>query len=149
MPRCFFTELKMASNDHHLSSQPLGETLASELADLLVRGLRIAEGHRDYGGMGLCYHDGIFLYSHVYDGELLPPGEPLYQHAGVSAELRSFTDEAAFVAWLAAQTDLSLAGLELADPWLHRNQRLTRQRLESAVAHARCTPPERWHDRAW
>ncbi len=123
--------------------------MASELADLLVRGLRIAEGHRDYGGTGFCYQDGAFLYSHVYDGELLPLDELLYQRAGAAAERRSFADKAAFVEWLSAQTDHSLAGLELSDAWLHRNQRVTRQRLEKAVAYARGTSPEHWHRRAW
>ena len=123
---------------------------------------------------GLCYHDGAFLYSHVYDGEPLPLEEPLYQNAGATTERRSFSDKAAFVAWLAhsrprprahlvrafsdkaafvawlaAQTDRSLAGLELVDPWLHRNQRITRRRLEEAVVHARRIPPERWQDRGW
>ena len=139
----------MSANDHDLSSQPIGGALASELADLLVRGLRIAEGHRDYGGTGFCYQDGAFLYSNVYDGELLPLGEPLYQSAGAATERRSFADKAAFVEWLSVQTDRSLAGFELSDAWLHRNQRVTRQRLEKAVAYARGTPPEHWHHRAW
>ncbi len=142
-------KLEMSTNDQSPSSLPVGEALAGELADLLVRGLRIAEGHRDYGGMGLCYHGGVFLYSHVHDGELLPLGVPLYQSASAAAERRSFADKAAFVEWLSAQTDRSLAGLGLSDPWLHRNQRLTRQRLERAVSSAGSTPPERWHDRAW
>ncbi len=99
---------------------PYGESLAARVADALRRGATIANGHRDYGGMGLFRIGGEYLYAEVYDGQ--PSGDPPAR----------FTSGQDFVAWLAAQSDASLRG-DPSDPFTFDNQRVTRARLVDAV----------------
>lgn len=100
---------------------PYGKDLATRVAVALERGATIANGHRDYGGMGLFLIGGEYLYAEVYDG--LPAGDPPAR----------FTTRPDFVAWLAAQSDASLRG-DPSDPFMFDNQRITRARLVAAVA---------------
>ena len=99
---------------------PYGAALAGQVAAALRNGRSLGHSHRDYCGMGLDHRDGQFRYGSLWDGFLEPK--------------RTFADEAAFVQWLAAQSDYTLAGLESKDPWAWDNQTVTRRRLELLVS---------------
>jgi hypothetical protein len=70
--------------------------------------------------MGRLYRDRAFRYASIQDGQEW-------------FVLQSFTVQAAFVAWLAAPSDASLAGRDDPDPFLRGNQRITRARLLSVA----------------
>jgi hypothetical protein len=99
---------------------PFGAALANAVADALDGGVAVTYTHRDYCGMGLCRTGADYEYGPVYDGLL---------YDGVK-----FPTRAAFVAWLAAQSDASLAGREDPSPFNWDNQRITRARLTEAIA---------------
>lgn len=104
-----------------LSNEPFGKQLAIQIAELLKQGFDIYHSHRDYCGMGLWFENGSYCYGDVWD-------------AYPQTLKRHFTSEEEFVYWLGEQSDLSLCGLEESDSWLYNNQRITRKRLESALA---------------
>lgn len=111
----------------------IGKQLATEVTIRLECGNVLAHDHRDYCGMGLRYAEGYFIYSEVYDGQLPLEGEVKnWQEAG-DVERKSFNSRSAFINWLAKQSDESLSGKELANAWLHGNQRLTLERLKCFV----------------
>jgi hypothetical protein len=99
-----------------------GAALAEQVAEALRQGRMLAHSHRDYCGMGLVYRANSFCYGEVWDGDYV--AEPRL----------SFANQNAFVEWLAGQSDYSLAGLEVDDPWVWDNQTITRRRLEEFVA---------------
>lgn len=103
-----------------LDRTPYGAALADQVADALDRGVALKYEHRDYCGMGLERGDGGYRYGPVMDGEIYG-GEV-------------FLSRADFVAWLAAQSDVSLSGRENAEPFVWDNQRITRARLLRAIA---------------
>lgn len=112
-----------------MSNTPVGMTLANAVADQLAAGRSLAHKHPEYCGMGLHCADGVFIYSEVFDGDLLNPTQHQNLTAGGSTvEFQAFPDRAAFVQWLAAQTDDSLSGQGL-EQWRVNNQRLSLQRL--------------------
>ncbi len=119
--------LTMSTTAHEIS---VGLALANACADKLEQGGKLCYSHRDYCGIGLHFADGKFIYCEVFDGEM--PSQSQYaqwqQHGPVGA-FTAFAERGAFVEWLAAQTDTSLSGRELADTFLHDNQRLTLARL--------------------
>ncbi|MDO7846803.1 hypothetical protein Q5H92_10580 [Hymenobacter sp. M29] len=102
-----------------LSPAPFGPELAAQVAEALAQGRRLSYGHPAYCGMGLDFVDGHYCYGPVWEGGLEPE--------------RTFSDRAGFVAWLAQQSDLSLALLEYEDPTLWNNQTVTRARLRELV----------------
>ncbi len=114
------------------SNATVGVELATKVAQLLEAGKMLAYGHRDYCGMGLRYAEGSFIYGEVDDGFLLVESEVKHLQA-VDSERRLFASRAAFVEWLASQSDESLSGSHLQDAWLRNNQRITIDRLESFV----------------
>lgn len=73
--------------------------LAAETADLLERGMRVADHHRDYCGMGLARIDGVFICDAVHDGEFYAPGE----HSHDSSHRQEFRNKEEFVVWLQGQ----------------------------------------------
>ena len=96
-------------------STPYGLTLAAQVAARLDQGLTLAHSQRGYGGMGLARGAGAeYQYGEVWDSALSPN--------------QIFPSWARFVAWLAAQSDFSLA-----EPRSHsaasHHQAITRQRL--------------------
>ena len=99
---------------------PYGAALAGQIVDALDRGITVAHSHRDYCGMGLGRGDSGYVYGPVYDGQLFK--EAVFK---TREELR---------AWLARQSDATLSGRELAQPFEWDNQRLTRVRLLEAIA---------------
>ena len=105
---------------------PFGVELASAVADALDRGVRVTYEHRDYCGMGLERSGDEYHYGEVFDGYLR--GD------------RVFLNRAAFVSWLAEQSDESLSGREGALPFEWDNQRITRARLLEAVARPTTVP---------
>ena len=116
------------------STDPVGPELAAQVADGLERGGYLAYGHRDYCGMGLRFAAGVYLYGEVHDGDLPAENEPFPWTEGADNERLIFRSRAEFVDWLAAQSDASLSGRELAKEWLRGNQRLTLERLRRFVA---------------
>lgn len=98
---------------------PYGDALAEAVADALDRGVEVAYTHRDDCGMGLARRPEGYAYGPVYDGMLDPQ--------------RVFATRAAFVAWLAAQSDATLSGREDPLPFNWDNQRITRARLQAAI----------------
>jgi hypothetical protein len=99
---------------------PYGAALANAVADALDRGVILAYSHRDYCGMGLCRTDAGYDYGPVYDGLLY--------------DTTTFPTRAAFVAWLAGQSDATFAGRDDPSPFNWDNQRITRARLTEAIA---------------
>ena len=127
-----------------LDPTPYGPHLASRVAAYLEQGHGIGYGHRDYCGMGLEFTDGKFCYAELNDGRMNPPDELLADTSGLS---RVFSDRAAFISWLAAQSDITLARLEDPSDFYHRNQTLTRDRFEEFLRICDAVPlvtPSRW-----
>lgn len=110
---------------------PYGIALAERVAQRLLAGGSVYFKHRDYCGMGLWYAEGWFCYDEVWDAGPVPVQEllPTADKRGA----RFFTTRHEFVEWFADQSDLSLAGLELEDEWLRRNQRISRDRLRDEL----------------
>ena len=98
---------------------PYGAALAGQVAARLDQGAALAYSHRDYCGQGLMRQPGGYAYGGVWDGDLQPD--------------KVFATRQTFVAWLAAQSDHGLSGINSPDPWLWDNQTITRQRLEDFV----------------
>jgi hypothetical protein len=105
-----------------------GIDLATSVADYLMSGGVIAEAHREYCGTGLCFHKGRFIHDEVEDARFRSIASSDAQ------PLAAFPDRAAFIAWLAEQSDESLCGRERGNPWYVDNQRITRHRLEEELA---------------
>ena len=99
---------------------PFGATLANQVADALDRGVAMTYKHRDYCGMGLLRRPDGYAYGPVYDGDLI--------------DGTVFPTHAAFVAWLAEQSDVTLSGRDGAMPFDWDDQRITRARLLDALA---------------
>jgi hypothetical protein len=106
-----------------------GRVMANKIADLLEKGETIVQGQKEYCGTGLAFVDHRFVYDDMRDGHLACLGQtpPSFDRA-----LAVFSDRAAFVAWLAGQSDHSLAGKEHRDPW-SKTQRITLNRLRAVA----------------
>lgn len=114
----------------HLDRAPFGEALARGTWRALMRcppddGL-IHAAHRDYCGHGLLRTAQGAKLCGIEDGCL------------ARATIAEWTDEAAFVAFFARQSDWTCSGMEPAepvffteDPWDRCNQRLLRRHLEA------------------
>ena len=109
--------------------QPVGAELARAVAQKLKTGAHILNCHRDYCGHALAYLNNAYAILEVNDGNL-EWGELVI----------SFTEESAFIAYLANQSNLSLSGcdesakeLYVSDVFRQNNQRLTRGILEQFV----------------
>ena len=114
--------------------EPYGRELAERVADRLERGEALVYAHREYCGMGLCYTGSQYVYGEVMDGLVIMPADLASWGVNPSRlKQRVFDSREAFVAWLAQQSDESLYGYELDDPWRRGNQRITRARLEAFV----------------
>jgi hypothetical protein len=98
-----------------LDPKPYGNSLAGRFASALDRGVSLVYDHRDYCGMGLVKTSVGYAYCVVSDGQPDP--------------VQSFPTRAAFVAWLASQSDVTLSGRESSEPFDWDNQRVTRARL--------------------
>ena len=73
--------------------------LARETADLLQQGLRVADSHAYYCGMGIEWADGLFVYDAVQDGDIASSNETALH----SDRRREFRDPAEFRRWLAEE----------------------------------------------
>jgi hypothetical protein len=101
---------------------PFGLTLAAQVAARLDQGTALIYSCRGYGGMGLARGSGAeYQYGEVWDGALSPN--------------QTFSSWAAFVAWLAVQSDFSLAGSASHNLGSGHSQAITRQRLTELVQH--------------
>lgn len=117
------------------SHPTVGLALAEAVADRLEAGQILAHRHPEYCGIGLQCVNGVFIVAEATDGEM--PNESQYQQykqRGDEIEFQAFHSRAQFVAWLAAQSDDSLSGQELANEWSRNNQRLTLARLQGFIA---------------
>jgi len=103
---------------------PYGLALAAQVAARLDLGNALTHSCRGYGGMGLARGTSAeYQYGEVWDGTLSPS--------------KTFPTWAAFVAWLAAQSDFSLAGPEPQSARTRTaHQVITRQRLTELVQRA-------------
>jgi hypothetical protein len=120
------------------SAAIFGRVMANKIADLLEKGQTIIQGQKEYYGTGLAFIDGRFIYDDMKDGRLacLTSTPPSFDQA-----LAVFSDRAAFVAWLAGQSDESLSGKrEHRDPW-SRTQRITMSRLRAVATDATSRVP--------
>ena len=114
------TDLRPALAPDHA---PYGLTLAAQVAARLDQGITLAHSLRGYGGLGLARRAGAeYQYGEVWDGVLSPS--------------QTFASWAAFVAWLAAQSDFSLAGSHNQGSSNQPYQGITRQRLTELVQRA-------------
>jgi hypothetical protein len=109
----------VAGNSGINDATPFGAMLAGQLADALDRGVAVTYVHRDYCGMGLVRRPDGYAYGPVYDGDLL--------------DSTVFPTRAAFIAWLAVQSDATLSGRDGPAPFDWDNQRITRARLLDAL----------------
>lgn len=106
-----------------LDRTPYGLTLAGQVAACLDQGITLAHNCHGYGGMGLARGAGAeYQYGEVWDSALLPS--------------QTFASWAAFVAWLAVQSDFSLAAPLTHNPSSQQGQAITRQRLIELVQRA-------------
>ena len=87
------------------AQQNMGYPLATEVANYLEQQHVIAPSHTYYGGMGLGFNNGVFVYARVYEGELARKEEVV---SSASTDYREFLERNAFIDWLAAQSDQSL-----------------------------------------
>ncbi len=126
----------------------VGEVLAKEISTALERGLIITFCHRDYCGMGLRYHEGVFIYDESHDSTIATDQDLASWREKPSSQRITFMSAEPFVSWLASQTDASLSGAELENHWFANNQRLTIQRLKKAVEFTRSKPVARWGEYA-
>jgi hypothetical protein len=102
---------------------PYGLTLAAQVAARLDQGLTLAHNRRGYGGMGLARGAGAeYQYGEVWDSALSPS--------------QTFPSWARFVAWLAAQSDLSLTESHSQSSSSQHDLVITRQRLTELVQRA-------------
>lgn len=125
--------------------ESVGLDRATQIADLLERGLVVCYRHRDYCGMGMRYAENLYIYDEAHDS-LIPTEQEFLSWALKQNQRRVFDSKASFISWLALQTDKSLSGAEQSDIWLYRNQRLTIARLDKAIQFC-CTKPERkWNE---
>jgi predicted metal-dependent HD superfamily phosphohydrolase len=116
---------------------PFGRALAEQVAATLDQGHEFGYTHRDYCGMGLALIDGHYCYDELGDGrmprlkDILEPND----RGG-----HAFTDRAAFIEWLATQSDYSLCRLEQQIDFYHGNQTVDRDRLLEFVHSNEQTP---------
>jgi len=125
-----------AARDHArrtLDRTPFGETLARAVWQRLMGcpadGGLIHAHHRDYCGHGLLRTTEGAKLCRIEDGVFGGP------------PIAAWTDEAAFVAFFARQSDWTCSGMEPAEPvffttdeWDRCNQRLLRRHLEGFAA---------------
>jgi hypothetical protein len=97
------------------SVECFGNELALKTAIKLKLGHRLENIHQDYCGTGLRYFKDQFDYIEINN-----------QNDRI---LMSFTTEKSFIAWLAEQSDRSLARLEETNPFLQGNQVINKWRL--------------------
>lgn len=103
--------------------RPYGMELARQVGTRLFRGFALVDAHRDYCGVGLFHDDKGAFAAEVHEGR-----------AGLDFARWSSLEE--FARFFAIQTDRSpgsAAEFETEDEWRHRNQTLTRLRLEAFV----------------
>jgi hypothetical protein len=113
-----------------ITTPTFGRLMANRIADLLEKGETIVQGQKEFYGTGLAFVDGRFVYDDMREGRLacLNQTPPAFDQA-----LAIFSDRAAFVAWLAGQSDESLSGKrEHRDPW-SKTQRITMSRLRAVA----------------
>ena len=102
---------------------PYGLALAGQVAARLDQGVALAPSRLGYGGMGLARGPGTaYYYGEVWNGGISPS--------------QTFADWGAFVAWLAVQSDDSLAGPKNQASGSPDRQPITRQRLTELVQRA-------------
>jgi hypothetical protein len=93
----------------------------------------IKHNHIGYCGVGFVIMDEGILYAHIDEQEVYLYGD-LYQHdKNYCGIIKSFKTKEEFIDWLSQQSDDSLSGKEIDDPWYVNNQRITKQRLESLI----------------
>ena len=73
--------------------------MARETTDLLQQGLRVADSHAYYCGMGIEWVDGDFVYDAVQDGEMAASDHPALH----GDRRREFRDAPEFFQWLAEE----------------------------------------------
>ncbi|MDZ4286906.1 MAG: hypothetical protein U0984_03055 [Prosthecobacter sp.] len=117
----------MAWTPPPLDPTPYGIELATRIATCLEGGHEFGYGHRDYCGMGLALQEGHYCYDEVNDGRL-PMLEDILRPGNTDG--RAFANRDDFIAWLAVQSDKSLARLDAPNEFYHRNQTVDRNRLE-------------------
>ena len=104
---------------YKLDAQSFGESLSQQIALKLKKpmheGRGLFHGHRDYCGLGLCFHKGVFTIGEIHDG--YTPPHPV---------ILSFEKEKDFVSWLSKESEQNMAlyGEKF------NNQTITRIRLE-------------------
>lgn len=114
----------------------VGLELARAVAPYLRSGLVITYHHKEWCGYGLRYAEGKYIYGGSHDGEILTPTD-LAQSGWNVPERREFETEDEFVAWLASQTNASLARHDSTQP-------LTRERLVNAVQYCLTSDQPNW-----
>jgi hypothetical protein len=101
------------------------EELVRAVATALRRGVEINNGWRDYGGHGLVYKEGRFIYGASHDGHIDGPHETINSF-DADSERQVFEHEYEFCEWL-------LFKLTEQGPSLQFNTSISRSRLELAA----------------
>jgi hypothetical protein len=107
--------------------------LARYAAAALKKGLQINKGFRDYGGHGLIYADGVFIYGASMDGLISKPSETENLFASDPARIE-FKSEQEFIDWLINRINQHGPCLPMSDPDF-------RCRLELAARHGLSDTP--------
>lgn len=103
------------------------EDLVRAVAVALRRGVEINQGWRDYGGHGLVFKDGKFVYGASHDGHIDGPQES-NNSFDPDSDRRVFDNEEEFCEWL-------LFKLSEHGPSLQFNTSISRSRLEFAASY--------------
>jgi hypothetical protein len=104
------------------------EDLVRAVATALRHGVEINNGWRDYGGHGLVFTNGCFVYGASHDGHIDGSDES-HRHFAPDADRRVFDNEDEFCEWL--RLKLTEHG-----PCLRFDTAISRARLELAARHA-------------
>jgi hypothetical protein len=118
---------RLQSSIGKTSTETYGVELATAVAERLQRGDTLSYSHRDYCGTGLRFIDDNFIYGKVVDGLLPSEAELLtWTDKPSNMERMVFSSRSSFIAWLAEQSDTTLAGNDI-----RPTQRITGRRLRS------------------
>lgn len=109
------------------------EALARCVASALRKGIEVNQGWRDYGGHGLIWAEGVYVYGASYDGHIARPSE-VAKAWTVDTDRLEFASEQAFCDWLVAR-------LNEHGPGLPMNTERFRQRLLLAARYGQDDEP--------
>lgn len=121
------------------NQEQYGKELAKKVAKFIEKKSTlnsICYFHRDYCGVGFFLKEGIYYYTHFFDGY----PSLVFDSEKPENLIQKFTKKSEFVNWLAKQSDQSLSGENdynyhgYDNSFYVDNQRITKKRLKNILA---------------